>query len=335
MKKPLYKILTIAVLITANNIDCISQNTDYYQLAYAEIVSMLEENNNSFKDAVFIAENAYFDNNLDIEVVYTRIEKYANLCKALKQSGNVIYAGKDQEKGLTQYAVFAFMTEKIPIFDGEKIDTIYPFSYNYEDFAGQNDWSNMFVTTLMQTKKGNCHSLSYLYKIMMGELGEQSYLSLCPNHLYIKVQNQQMGWYNIELTSSTFPTDAYLMTSLYVHLDAIRNGIYMDTISQQKSIALCLIDLAQSYIAKYEIWDDGFVLKCCETCLEYFPDCIVALLLKSQVLSKLYQNSKIKNEDQFAELTELTTKIHKLGYRKMPDRMYQNWLNNMKSEAKK
>jgi len=334
MKKLLYKILVITVLIAASKNHCISQNTDYYHLAYSKIVSMLEENSNSFKDAVFTVENAYFDNDLDIEVIYKWIEKYVDFCKQLKQSGNVFYTGKDQEKGLFQYSVFAFMTEKIPIFDGEKIDTVYPFSYNYEDFAGQNDWSNMFVTTLMLTKKGNCHSLPYLYKIIMDELGEQSYLALCPNHLYIKAQNEQMGWYNIELTSSNFPTDAYLMSSGYVHLDAIRNGIYMKALTQQQSIALCLIDLAQGYIAKYGIGNGDFVLKCCETALKYFPDCIVALLLKSEVLLEIYQNSEIQTEAQLAELTELAIKIHKLGYREMPDRMYQNWLNNMRSQEK-
>ena len=334
MKESFRKILIITILITANNIYCISQNTGYYNLAYSKIVSMLEENNTSFKEAVFTVENAYFDNNLDIEAIYNEIKIYVDFCKDLKQSSNIMYDGKDRERGLTQYSVFAFMTEKIPIVNGAEIDTIYPFSYNYEDFAGQNDWSNMFVTTLMQTRKGNCHSLVYLYKILMDELGEKSYLALCPNHLYIKVQNEKMGWYNIELTSSNFPTDAYLMTSGYVHLDAIRNGIYMKALTQQQSVAFCLIDLAQSYIAKYGIEDGDFVIKCCETCLEYFPDCIVALSLKARIITELYKNSEVKNDKQFAALTELTAKIHKLGYRKMPDKMYEKWLNDMKSQER-
>ena len=328
------KRLIIIVLALTNSFYCISQNTDYYNIAYSKIETMLKENNNSFKEAVFTVENAYFDNNLDIAAIYKKIERYADFCVGIKESGNVIYdgKGKDHDKALTQYAVFAFFTEKIPILNEEKIDTVYPFKYNYEDFAGKNDWSNMFVSKLMQTKQGNCHSLPYLYKIIMDELGEKSYLSLCPNHLYIKVQNEKMGWYNIELTNSNFPTDAYLMSSGYVHIDAIRNGIYMKALTQQESIALCLIDLAQGYLAKFGIGDGEFVLQCCETALEYFPDCITAMLLKSRILAEIYQNSEVKNDEPFAELTELTTKIHKLGYRKMPDRMYQNWLNRMQSE---
>ena len=328
------KRLIIIVLAVASSFHCVSQNVDYYDIAYSKIVAMLEENNNSFKEAVFTVENAYFDNQLDLDFYYKKIEKYADFCVGIKESGNVIYdgKGKDRDKALMQYSVFAFFTEKIPILNGEQVDTVYPFKYNYEDFAGKNDWSNMFVSKLMQTKQGNCHSLPYLYKIIMDELGEKSYLSLCPNHLYIKVQNEKMGWYNIELTNSNFPTDAYLMSSGYVHIDAIRNGIYMKALTQQESIALCLIDLAQGYMAKFGVGDGEFVLQCCETALKYFPDCITAMLLESRILAEKYQDLEVKGDEQFAELTELTTKIHKLGYRKMPERMYQNWLNRMQSE---
>ncbi|MDR2979924.1 MAG: hypothetical protein LBV02_05755 [Bacteroidales bacterium] len=42
----------------------------------------------------------------------------------------------------------------------------------------------------------------------------------------------------------------------------------------------------------------------------------------------------VQGEMHCTELTKLTTKIHKLGYRKMPDGMYQNWLNRIQSEER-
>ena len=65
----------------------------------------------------------------------------------------------------------------------------------------------------------------------MDELGEKCWLALAPNHMYIKAKTQHIGWYNIELTTGDFPTDAWLMASGYIHLDAVRNGIYTDTLS--------------------------------------------------------------------------------------------------------
>ncbi len=50
-------------------------------------------------------------------------------------------------------------------------------------------WSNMFVSTLIATGKGNCHSMPLLYKLIMDELGEKCWLALAPNHMYIKSKN--------------------------------------------------------------------------------------------------------------------------------------------------
>lgn len=96
----------------------------------------------------------------------------------------------------------------------------------------------MFVSTLMVTRKGNCHSLPLFYKLLTEELGEKSWLALAPNHAYIKLHNQADGWYNVELTSGQFPTDVWIKASGYIHTDAIRNGIYMDTLSLKATVLL-------------------------------------------------------------------------------------------------
>ncbi|MBN2262658.1 MAG: hypothetical protein JW735_07090, partial [Prolixibacteraceae bacterium] len=208
-----------------------------------------------------------------------------------------------------------------------------PFQYNFDDFAGKKEWSNMFVSTLMKTKIGNCHSLPFLYKLIMDELGQAAYLSLAPNHIYIKAHNKRAGWHNIELTCGDFPTDAWLMASGYIHIDALRNGIYMDTLSQEQSVALCLVDLAQGYQAKFGVCDGSFILKCCETALAHFPKCINAMLLKAETLTALYKQTDTEQSKNLeTEIIEVCTKIHQLGYRKMPQDMYINWLKSSATE---
>jgi hypothetical protein len=219
------------------------------------------------------------------------------------------------------------MTDSVPFVWNDSIVKHTPFAYNFDDFAGQKEWSNMFVSTLMQTKKGNCHSLPFLYKMIMDELGQDAYLSLAPNHIYIKANNKRAGWYNIELTCGDFPTDAWLASSGYIHTDAIRNGIYMDTLSLKQSVALCLIDLAQGYQAKFGLQDGSYILQCCETALTYFPNYINALLLKAETLTALYKLNE--GEESLAPMNALLAHIHQLGYRKMPSNMYLNWLNSM------
>ena len=305
---------------------------DEFQHTFEKIDNMLVNSNElNFKKAVFEVENISSDNQLKEDVFNNTVQLYTSICRGIIASGNIEYPENDKEKATAQCAVFEFMTDSIPLKTGDGVIMHFPFQYNFDDFAGQKDWSNMFVSTLMQTKKGNCHSLPYLYKMIMDELGQPAYLSLAPNHIYIKAQNKRVGWYNIELTCGDFPTDAWLMASGYIHTDALRNGIYMDTLSTKQSVCLCLVDLAQGYQSKFGIQDGSFILKCCETALTYFPKYINAMLSKAETLTALYKQSEKDSEPGkklFAQMNEMYKHIYELGYRKMPQGMYLNWLKS-------
>ena len=311
---------------------------EIYNNVYLEHRAMLEGKQPlNFKKAIFTTENAYYDNQLNYEKFCKAIEANTAICKSIKQSFDLTYPKKDKNKTMVNASVFKFMTDTTSIYINDTTVFLHlPFQYNFEDFAGAKDWSNMFVTKLIETRKGNCHSLPILYKMIVEEMGERAWLSFAPNHLYIKLHNEQVGWYNTELTCAEFPTDAWLMSSGYIHIDAIRNGIYMDTLSLKQSVALCLVDLAQGYQAKYGIGDGSFILQCCDAVLEHFPNYINALLLKAETMASLYKKSDTGSEEnrvRIAQMNELYTHIHGLGYRKMPHRMYLNWLNSMGFET--
>jgi len=328
-----YWLLILVCLCTSITQAQDNPSQKYYKNAFIEICEILAADSigkGQFKEAVFAAENAFFEGELerDKETLYTIIDYYTSICQSIAMSDNINYSEKDSITGKMQCAVFTFMTDSVPIsVNGNTIRHI-PFSYNYEDFAGQKDWSNMFVSTLMSTLKGNCHSMPYLYKIIMDDLGYDSYLSLAPNHIYIKANNKKVGWYNIELTCGEFPTDAWLMASGYIHIDAIRNGIYLRALSEREAIAMTLIDLAQSYQAKYGVEDGNFILLCCNTALMYFPDYINALLLKGDTLTALYKETE--DSDVLEQMNQLYMHIHESGYRKMPEDMYKKWQESLK-----
>lgn len=303
----------------------------YFNNAFIKIESMLINTDSLiFREAVFISENAFYEDELDEYAFNNLIWYYTAISDKVITAGDIEYGEKDKDTALNQCAVFIFMTDTVSMQKENEIADHPPFTYNNIDFAGQQDWSNMFVSTLMQTKKGNCHSLPYLYKMIMDELGYKSHLALAPNHMYIKANNKKVGWYNIELTCGDFPTDAWYAASGYIHTDAIRNGIYMRALSDKEAVAMTLVDLAQGYQAKFGIEDGSFIIKCCDTSLEHFPKNINAMLLKAEVLTELYRESN--NKELFEQMTELYTTIHELGYRKMPQQMYANWLNSLNAE---
>ena len=214
-----------------------------------------------------------------------------------------------------------------------------PFKYDFDDITGESDWTKMFVTKLLSTHKGNCHSLPYLYKIITEELGEEAYLAFAPNHIYIKQRCKSMGWYNTELTSGMFPVDSWLMASGYIHLKSIQNGVYMDALNDKQSIAVCLVDLAQGYQKKFGKDDGAFVLKACEKALEYYPNYINAMLLQVETKFHMWEmNVEDNNENKakgLAEIQAIYNRIHELGYRKMPEEMYLDWLVSLKNEGEK
>lgn len=244
-----------------------------FERAYNYIDGMLADDIPlSFKDAVFSTEAAYYEGRLNIETLNKEYSILLNLIENISNSNLITYAGKDAEIVTKHAAIFKVLTDTIivPINDSLAYKHT-PYTYNFDDPLGQKEWSLMFVCNLLETGKGNCHSLAYLYKILAEDMNVPCHLAFAPNHIYIKLFSESKGWYNTELTSATFPIDAWVIASGYITTDAIRNGLYMDTLSTKQSVAHCLVDLAHGYQNKYGKENPEFVIKCCNTALQYHP----------------------------------------------------------------
>ncbi len=325
----LARYITIAICILSAHKSCGQPFASCYHESYNELCSMLAcRQPQNFKRAVFLVENAYYDNKNSYNDFCEVIAQYKDLCLQISHSKQLSYTQEDSLSVRKHAAIYTFMVDSVPYIDRD--GSVYysvPFTYNFDDFSGTESWDNMFITKLMQTCKGNCHSLPMLYKLIAEEMGEQAWLALAPNHMYIKLRNKQSGWYNTELTSGDFPVDAWLMASGYIHLDAVRSGIYMDTLSQRQSIALCLVDLAQGYQKKYSSSDGNFVRQCCSKALKYYPNCINALLLQAEATMQAYQHRQ--DNALLSQAEAMYAQIHALGYRKMPAQMYLSWLSSL------
>lgn len=338
MKRSILSILLL-IFIAFN-----SKANQHYDNAFSVISNMLSDSIESdFKRAVYEVENAFYDNNLIRGRFYSEIKALSHLTKsfAIANERNLVYDGDDRNEILLHASLFKLFTDSIPLIvsDSNQISYLNPYKYKFQDAFGKADWSNMFVSKLIAERKGNCHSMAYLYQIISNELGIKSNLSFAPFHIYVKVKSQKSGFFNVELTNGTFPNDAWIISSGYIHLDAIRNSLYMDTLSTKETIAICLFDLAKGYERKFGMKDGEFVLKCCDKVLEHYPNHINTLILKSKVLLSQKVNSKrekkdYKNAEEFAgnNYVGLISKIHKLGYRRMPEEMYLRWITSLPEE---
>lgn len=346
MKKLHYILIFVFLFPLVNN-----AQTEVYENALEELSDMLVgKRDKSFKRAVYLVENAYHDNFLDSTAFENEISILKNLANRLIESRTLKYDGKDVEKVEKYAAVFSVLKDTIKVQNAEgKLFKYVPYGYDFKDVWGHQDWSNMFVSKLLSTGKGNCHSLPYLYKILAEEIGGDAHLALAPNHVYIKHKNEKDGWYNTELTSGIFPIDAWLMASGYIHLDAITNKLYMEALDENQSLAMCIIDLAQGYERKFPGNDGTFVLKSTELALEYYPHYINALIMRAETKKKILEaeaskkytslNDAVHKDKEiqlsFVDLQKEYVNIHNLGYRKMPEKMYLDWLTSLERERKK
>lgn len=282
---------------------------DVYEQAYQELAKMLDGRYPlNFKRAVFLTENAFLDNTLDYKGFNILVADMARDCKTVEsQSASYfLYDLADKQEVLHNAILFKMLTERIEFASGR---VLVPYSYDFEDFNGEQDWRKMFVTKLLISHKGNCHSLPFLYKILAEETGARAWLALAPNHIYLKQHNQKDGWYNTELTSRAFPMDAWLMASGYISKETIVSGIYMDTLSAKQNIVLCLVDLARGYEHKFGTSDESFALKCTDLALQYFPQYVNAQLLQAETLRRRFERQRDRTNSQqaYAEMA------HKLG----------------------
>jgi hypothetical protein len=166
----------------------------YGQQEYASALQIFKSesdlSNLTFKEAVLTVERTYFEglNSVSLPDLQDKIDFIVNIAKMRAESDSFSYNKKDKIKVQKYAAVFHTITDTtIIILNGGKTQLIWlPMTYNFDDIFGTKNWANTFVSTLLETKKGNCHSLPFLYKIICEELKISCHLALAPNHIYIK-----------------------------------------------------------------------------------------------------------------------------------------------------
>jgi len=308
-----------------------AQNKQLYYDAFDELSKMLKGDKPlDFKRAVFITENAYHNGTLS----------YSDFDNQLKMIETQI-RGFLKDKNLTnnpfggQYGIFSYMMESSVYNNYQKL------TYDFDDIMGHKDYTKLFVTKLLRTKSGNCHSLPFLYKILAEDMKVEAYLALAPNHVFIKHREQKGGWVNVELTNGGFPRDSWMISSLDITTEAIRTGIYMHPLSLKESIALCMVDLGEGFQIKYG--NDDFCIKCCDEALKYDSNSINAYLFKSNVMTlqreqMLKQNGNVRSKEVLAferQIKKVYSIVDSLGFKQMDKGKYEEWNKEFEKEKAK
>ncbi|MFM7021516.1 MAG: hypothetical protein ACKOXB_00950 [Flavobacteriales bacterium] len=316
----------------------------YFQSAKTEILRMLNGDTAlSLKRAVFLCENAWYGSALSYKDFCQQIDQEVWTCRQVLK----YYKLSDTEDEDVHFAIHHLFHNVITLPKASGgVRKIYPFSYDTNDFMGDENRSNLFVSKLLKTRKGQCHSLPLLYLILSQELKAEAYLTLAPAHSYIKFP---MGGqlYSYECTNGLPVSDDWIMASGYISPVAIRNKIYLAPQSAKETIAQCLLDLASCYQNRFGY--DDFVLNCIQKVNSDFPSNITALQHLSNYYTALFLQeaeaihypaiSEIEwypgLNNKYKAMLKFRNELEQKGYVRIPEEEYKKWVKHSEDKATK
>lgn len=319
--------LTQFCLQAQTTVDTSQKHKQLYENAYNEMTQMLEGKQAiSFKKAVFLMENAYLNNTWTYEKFNQQISSLTNKLRQLINERQF-----EQFKTASNWAAFTYMKDSI------RQNNFKPFSYDFENFMPDKDPSICFVTKLLNTNKGNCVSLPFLYKILVEEIGGSASLAIAPLHCYIKHKDEKGKWVNLEMTNGSFSRDEWIMQETGITAEQIETGIYMKALTGKESIALILENLAHNY--RFQFGNSSFDLKACETGLKYFSNSVNLLSTKFEHYRLiLLQARKDKNKELEEQTNRALQNIDKqlidLAYKEPSTEDYANWVKENEAGKK-
>jgi len=256
------RITIILIFGLISNILIAQNHKDKFDLAIQEMSEMLDGKKSlNFKRAVFLTENAYFNGQLDWDEFNSEIDRITQILKQM-----IAKKGLNEYKTAGNWAIFTYMSDSIPE------NNYFPYTYDYKNFMGDNDFVSFTVSNLLKTHYGNCHSLPYFYKILANELNVEAFLATAPMHVFIKHKDEQGKWWNLEMTSGTFSRTSFLIESFNISDAGIMSGLYLKPLDEKESIALCILDFLSYYEKIFGVYSDKFIFNCYQKGIEYYPN---------------------------------------------------------------
>lgn len=333
---------TTTATVNYNLPSCASvQGASAYRSAFAEISKMADgQKTFTLKEANFLVENAFYENQAQFEQFDTVIEQIGQFLTWKMEELNY-----DQNSNLAKNLIlYRFFSDTLEI-KSKNLKHL-PFKYDFDDYMANEDWTKMFVEKALATNSGQCHSLPLLYLILAEEIGAKAQLAYSPSHSYVKFQDDNGKWHNVELTNEMMTTDAFVLQSGYIKAEALQNEIYMLPLNRNELLSHVLFDLAKGYAVKYCY--DSFVEQVIEKALELDPNNINAHMVKSdyRTMRFMYVQKQLNvspdNIHKYPKAKQLLDEMYaqyaivdNLGFEEMPAEAYEKWLGSLQNAKQK
>lgn len=303
----------------------------------------------SLTEAYYEVEKAFGNPYLSKDQYYSVIEESKAFISQWMDQNNLDKKNPEAVHYVIQKFIGSKLTIKIRKGTEDVIETTkthFPFFYDFDDYKGEKDHRNFFVTKAFATGSGQCNSLPAVYLILAEQLGVQAYLSFVPHHALIMYRGNDGSWNNYEVTASTKLSSKWYKEWLHIKTTAIQSGIYLKPLNKREVVANLAIDLANGYVRKNGLYDIRLINDCIKTAENEFPrnDNLYVHLMKNFKLSLMLEmemdEQNIKDKDHIPKgsdadkfyklLTDNEQLIFNLGYHKLPENIYNDLMDEHK-----
>lgn len=317
--------------------------TDAYSKSFGQFLQ-LNPDSFSVTRAVFLSENPWYGaSGKSYKQFKEGIKKWSEVARQILKREKL----KETNSLSVNYAIQKLYSQSNNFYDSlsKQTYTIEKLKYDFDDFWGDKEWSKMFVTKLLKEGSGQCTSLPELYLCLAEELNAKAYLSLSPNHSFIQFFDEQGHRYNFETTNGNLVTHNFHMQCGYINATALKNRMYLDTLSSRKLYAQILGNMLLGYSTRVPRFD-MLANKMTQKILSIDSNNIIGLSTLANIHRyNVDQLSKAANnppEKEFSEYPRLNAefqlfkiyehKLEELGFQEMPAQAYELWLKSVERE---
>ena len=306
-----------------------------YEQAYHLIKEMLEGKRAiSIKDAEFAIENAFLGGQANRQTYEYVIAAIVN---NVQREAAILRPKMPSEATAKNLALTLFFSE-------DRASNNYQhYTYDVQSLLNDGGIVGGMVLSLLQTGKGTCRSLPYLYKILAHEIDAPSYIACAPMHCYIKHQDNVGKWWCYETTRYNYCDENYIIETNHISPQAIASGLYTKPLTDKETLCQMLYDLCYFYEKQSGFYSNKFIWKCYTLGLRYFPNSILRILelddLKYQLDKELWLRGKRDVYDftdfpdlqeHYLRLQEKSSEIEKLGYYQYSQQEIKDKLDKIK-----
>ena len=316
--------------------------TRIYRSTFSQLISTFNPDSFSIIKAIYLVENAYYNNTLPYDKFVNAISAKATLVKQILKRERI----DTKNNTALNYGIQKLFSQANYFYNTKtkQTITIQPIQYDFKDFKGEKDLSQVFVTKLLTSGKGQCHSMPLLYLCVAEILGAKANLSLAPEHSFIQVFDNNNRRLSFECTNGNLVSEGWLMQSGFINATALKNKTYLDTLSQRKLFAQCLADLAIGYQKRFG--NDDF-LKEMQQKIEQIDSSNLAAKILSANMATVFALNQIKSAGSprpeelanypvayqaYLQMQESYTRLDNTGFQEMPPEIYQAWLKSIEKE---